>query len=404
VTGRVLFYVQHLLGIGHLRRALRLVEGLADDGFRVTLVSGGEPLPGGAAATADIVQLPPIRTRGTDFRDLVDAAGRPVGDGLRAARRRMVLDAFATVAPDAVVIEAFPFGRRAFRFEIDPLIAAAQSRQPRALVVCSLRDIVVAPEDPRRRREIVARVRADFDAVLVHGDPAFIPLEASFPAASQIADRLVYTGYVGAAEAAPIDADRETVGVDRGEVLVSAGGGAVGGALLTTALETRRRGCLADRCWRFLAGPNLPPAEFAALAGRLPDRVVLERYRADFPDLLRRCSVSISQAGYNTVLDILAARAAAVVVPFAAGRESEQQLRAERLAARGVFEIVAENDLSAERLAEAIGRAVATRPAELSVDIGGARHTARLLAAMIRDRSAAVHDFATPPIEDMIDR
>ena len=218
--------------------------------------------------------------------------------------------------------------------------------------------------------------------MLVHGDSAFIPLETSFPAASQIADRLVYTGYVGAAP--PTGADRAKNSVGGGEVLVSAGGGAVGGALLATALEARRRGCLADLEWRLLAGPNLPQAEFAALAERLPAGVVLERYRTDFLALLRSCRVSISQAGYNTVLDILAARAAAVVVPFAAGRETEQQLRAERLAAKGVLEMVDERDLSPGRLAEAIERAIIAPPAALSVDTGGASRTARLLAAMIK--------------------
>ena len=45
VTGSVLFYVQHLLGIGHLRRAYHLIDGMAREGLAVTLVSGGEPLP-----------------------------------------------------------------------------------------------------------------------------------------------------------------------------------------------------------------------------------------------------------------------------------------------------------------------------------------------------------------------
>ena len=54
----------------------------------------------------------------------------------------------------------------------------------------------VADVDHLGRREIVDRVRQDFDAVLVHGDPAFIPLDASFPEAAEIADRLIYTGYV----------------------------------------------------------------------------------------------------------------------------------------------------------------------------------------------------------------
>src|SRR5207302_676607 len=79
----------------------------------------------------------------------------------------------------------------------------------------------------------------------------------------------------------------------------------------------------------------LPEPEFAALAAALPEGVVLERYRPDFPQILRRCRVSVGQAGYNTVLDILAARAAAVVVPFASGHETGQRLRGERLAAGG---------------------------------------------------------------------
>jgi predicted glycosyltransferase len=310
------------------------------------------------------------------------------------------LAAFADEQPDALLIEAFPFGRRAFRFELDGLIEAARARRPRPIVLCSLRDIVVLPNDPRRPREIVDRVRNDFDFVLVHGDPAFIPLEDSFPLAAEISDKLIYTGYIAEAhEAGEAAASDETAGTD--EVVVSVGGGAVGGALLRTAVETRRQGCLAKLRWRLLAGPNLPEPEFAALATVLPEGVVLERYRPDFPQILRRCRVSVSQAGYNTVLDILAARAAAVVVPFASGRETEQSLRAERLAARGVLELLPEDQLSAKRLASAIDRAMFARPATFAIDTGGARRSAELIAAMIRspDREFGVaRDYRYDPL------
>jgi predicted glycosyltransferase len=390
MTGAVLFYVQHLLGIGHLRRALHLVEALSREGVGVTLVSGGDKLPELAGAVAQhVVQLAPIRARDASFKDLVDGDGRPIDDALRTVRREALLDAFGAARPDAVVIEAFPFGRRAFRFELDPLIAAARSRRPRAIVLCSLRDIVIAPENAQRLGEVVARVRADFDTVFVHGDPTLIPLEASFASASEIADRLVYTGYVTGSDKLASAGD----GSGAGEVLVSAGGGAMGGPLLAAALEARRCGCLADLVWRLLAGPNLPAAQFAALSASLPDGVVLERYRADFPQMLRRCRVSVSQAGYNTVLDILAARANAVLVPFADLRETEQTLRAERLAARGVVEIVPPNALSSERLAEAIERAVRGRPAPLAVDTTGARHSAQLIAGMIGNVTAAAPLF-----------
>lgn len=418
-TGSVLFYVQHLLGIGHLRRALHLVAAMAREGLRVTLVSGGAPLPELAGAAADrIVQLAPIRALDARFKDLVDAGGRAVDDALRAARCEALLAAFAAARPDAVIVEAFPFGRRAFRFELEPLLAAARARRPRPLVLCSLRDIVVAPEDARRRHGIVDRVRADFDLVLVHGDRALIPLEASFAEAGEIADRLVYTGYVGAPDRPQAGGAAGLAGA--GEVLVSAGGGAVGGALLATALETRGQGCLADRTWRLLAGPNLPPAEFAALAQRLTPGVVLEHYRPDFPQMLGHCRVSVSQAGYNTVLDIIAAGAAAVVVPFASERETEQTLRAERLAARGIVEMVGPAELSPDRLAQAIGRATdraaigrATDaaagggPAPLSVDTGGARRTALLIAGLIRSHArggGAADDLVTPPNDYMVAR
>ena len=382
MSGSVLFYVQHLLGIGHVQRAFRLADAVAREGIAVTLVSGGEPPPGPICVqSARIVQLAPIRARDASFKELVGPDGRPIDEKLREARRGALLAAFEAARPDAVVIEAFPFGRRAFRFELEPLIEAARLRRPRPRVLCSVRDIVVMPDDPKRRREIIDRVRTDFDFVLVHGDPDFIPLEASFSAASEIADRLIYTGYIS--ETDPIGGGEETAGVD--EVLVSVGGGAVGTTLLSTALEARRHGCLAGLTWRLLAGPNLPQQAFGTLAGALPDGVVLERYRLEFPQMLRRCRVSVSQAGYNTMLDILAARAPAVVVPFASERETEQHLRAERLATLGVLELVPETDLTPVRLARAIERAIARGPGAISVDTGGAHRSARLIANLIRD-------------------
>jgi predicted glycosyltransferase len=194
---RVLFHVQYLLGIGHLQRSLRIAEALVDAGVAVTLVQGGPPVPEVARACGiDIVQLPPIRARDATFA-LIDESGAPVDDALRAARRVSLLEAFAAARPDAVVVEGFPFARRAFRFELDPLIAA--SGRAGTPVICSVRDIPTVRTDPARLAEIVARVRNEFAAVLVHGDPAFIPFDAAFPAAAEIADRLHYTGYVTAA-------------------------------------------------------------------------------------------------------------------------------------------------------------------------------------------------------------
>jgi predicted glycosyltransferase len=378
MTGSVLLYVQHLLGIGHLQRARHIAAALSAEGLAVSLVSGGErPAWLAAPPGVAIFDLAPVKARDAGFRDLLGPDGAPLDDALRAQRRDALLEIFAATRPDALLIEAFPFGRRAFRFELDPLVAAARSRAPRPLVLSSIRDILVAPQDEERRREIVRRVNEEFDAVLVHADPGLVTLERSFPPAREIASRLVYTGYVAAS-----DAPRE-IADGRAEVLVSAGGGAEGERLLEAALSARRGGCLADHGWRLIAGPNLPAAAFARLARDLPPRVRLERSRADFAAMLRHCRLSISQAGYNTVLEILAARAPAVLVPFAAMRETEQLLRAEILAARGAAETVAPDLLSPEALGRAIARALSRPPPDLAVDMGGAARSARLIARLI---------------------
>jgi predicted glycosyltransferase len=379
---RVLFYVQHLLGIGHLQRARRIAEALIEADLAVTMIEGGPAAAGILFPPGvDIVRLPPIRARDASFA-LVDAAGEPVSDALRAARRERLIAAFAAARPDAVAIEGFPFARRAFRFELDPLLAAA--RAAGVPVACSVRDIPTVRADPKRLDEIVARIHDDFAVVLVHGDRSFIPFDAAFPAASQIAGRLHYTGYV--ADEADIAAGLSPApgpASPNGEILVSVGGGAAGRVLLDAALAARRHGCQAERPWRVLAGTSVADEELASLRRAAPDGVAIERFRRDFPALLQSCHVSVSQAGYNTVLDILAARARAVLVPFAAERETEQTIRAEHVAARGAAVLLREAELTPQTLAGAIERAAAMEPAAIDLDTAGARRSAALIAGLV---------------------
>jgi predicted glycosyltransferase len=166
--------------------------------------------------------------------------------------------------------------------------------------------------------------------------------------------------------------------VGRGEVLVSAGGGAVGRRLLETAIRARPLTRLRGLTWRVLAGINAD--YFDELRFLAEGSVILERSRNDFTALLRNCELSISQAGYNTVMETLQARARAVVVPFSQGSETEQGSRARLLAERGLIEAVDEETLSPEHLAAAVERAAARpRPAAPGVDLDGARRTAELI-------------------------
>jgi predicted glycosyltransferase len=368
---RVFFYVQHLLGVGHTVRAARLTRAMQRHGMDVTYVSGGFDALEADLGGAQILRLPPVRAADASFKTLLGADGRPVDDRWQAARLTALLDAFRAVQPDLVLIEMFPFGRWPFRFELLPLLDAAKGR---ARIACSVRDVLVTKREPSRHAAIVDIVLRSFDAVLVHGDPGFIRFDETFPAAAAIASKIVYTGYV-----AP-EAPKTLAGP--AEVLVSTGGGSTGGALMRIALAARPLSTLATAPWRFLAGPNLPVEDLAALT---PQRgVTVEPVRPDFPALLAGAAVSVSQAGYNTVMDILVTRARSVLVPFAAHGETEQAFRARRLADRGWVHLVEEDRLNPESLAQAIDRAAAAgRPEGADIDLDGARRSAELLAALL---------------------
>ena len=127
---RVFFYVQHLLGIGHLKRAAAIARALRAAGFEVTLASGGAPVEG-----IEVLQLPPVSS--PDFKQLIDGNGKPVDEAWKARRTAALLDAFHRARSDILVIELFPFGRRQMRFELLALLEAAHQRNPRPLWLCS---------------------------------------------------------------------------------------------------------------------------------------------------------------------------------------------------------------------------------------------------------------------------
>ncbi len=218
----------------------------------------------------------------------------------------------------------------------------------------------------------------------MHGDPGVIAFDRSFSRADRIAGRIEYTGYV-VDEAQPAEGNAGS-----GEVIVSAGGGAVGAGLLAAAIRTKPLTALKDRNWRILAGDNLPEGEFRILAGLAAGApgVVLERSRPDFTTLLANCALSVSQAGYNTLMEIIRAGARAVVVPFAGGHETEQSLRARCFAERGLLEVVEEHVLAPETLAAAIDRA-AQRPrgSPLAINLDGARRSAALIAQLAMEKT-----------------
>jgi predicted glycosyltransferase len=84
------------------------------------------------------------------------------------------------------------------------------------------------------------------------------------------------------------------------------------------------------------------------------------------------------------VCDVLRAGCRSLLVPFAAGGETEQSVRAQRLAAMGLAAVLPEAAVSSDQLLSRV-QALLAQPAPHThrLDLNGARRTAELLVARL---------------------
>ncbi len=380
----LMFWCQHSLGLGHLARAMRLAEGLTTQ-FDVVLLNGGR-FPAGTHVPAGIrvVNLPPLG-HGDNF-ELISHDPAVGVETARGSRRDLLLATFADVAPRVVLIEMYPFGRRKFEPELLPLLAAVAALGPdRPRVVCSLRDILVSERRDQAAYDerVCQRANASFDTILVHADPAFARLEDSFRPVTPLRVPVVYTGFVAPPTPRLLGPVKPVL-----RLLVSSGGGMVGEPLVRAAVRIHRE--VAPRTGlrtTVVAGPFLPEPVWAWLQDEAASSDQLDAVRRvdDLCHEMRRSAVSLSQCGYNSMMDLLRARVAAVVVPFAGGGEDEQRRRAEALAELGVVRSLPATELDGDRLVEEIVAAAGAAPAAVKFDLEGQARTARIVAGLLAE-------------------
>lgn len=360
-------------------RSLRICEGLQEAGAHITLLTGGMPVEGVPPEGVHHVQLDPIAVRDGDFSVIVDSQDQEIDDSFKAQRCSQLLKIYKDEEPDLVVLEAFPFGRRQLRFELLPLLDTIAQSDPKPLVVSSIRDVLQRSNKPGRDDYVLDLIRRHFDAVLVHGDPEFSTLADSFPRANEFDEKIVYSGLVCAK---PGEATAESF-----DVVVSAGGGAVGTELVRAAIDAAK--LLPDALtWCLITGPNSPIInELESLKVTSPN-IQFEIFRSDFPNLLKSASMSVSQSGYNTVSDILQAKCRCLLIPYSSSGETEQLDRARRLEALGIARVLHNEELSGEAMALSISEGLkSARPnADFALKTDGANQSARILLELIAEK------------------
>jgi predicted glycosyltransferase len=375
---KVMIVVTHLLGTGHLTRALTLGRAFAAAGDHVVLVSGGVAVGHLDFDGIELVQLPPLKSDGIDFGRVLQANGVEAGVVYLETRKQALLNAFADARPDLLITELFPFGRRILRAEFTALLQAAQAAD--VPVLSSIRDILAPPSKPSKAALAEELVATYYSGILVHSVEEITPLELSWPVSDSLRKRLFYTGFVAPAAPQP-----HPGGLGSGEVLVSAGGGSVGDGLFETALAAAAMD--AGRKWRLLVGGSASRA--AVLRAKAPPNCTVDAARPDFRQMLRRATASVSMCGYNTALDALQTGVRAVFVPFDAGDEVEQGLRADALAVQPGIAVLRAAELSPQTLLHALQNIQAAAPrAPLREGVAGAAETVRIAHQIVETRHA----------------
>jgi predicted glycosyltransferase len=398
----IVYYSQHVLGVGHFFRSLEIAKALAP--HRVDLINGGEQVPVALPDHVQYVPLPPL-SMDVDFQRLQsrrwietdrDAAGLIAS--IMEQRRRRLMEHMHAARPDVFLVELFPFGRKRFSFELLPVLEALRAGKfGNGKAVCSVRDILVEKSDQARfEQRVLDHLNALFDLVLVHADPTLVRIEDTFSRVADIVPELKYTGYVTpAVDPALGPSLRNELGLTTSDKLIvaSVGGGAVGQELLRAALQASK--ILQESLPHYLqifTGPfmeeNVVQDLHSLAQANGPARV--ERFTDRFGAWLSAADLSVSMAGYNTTMNLLAARTRAMVLPFAQNRE--QAMRALRLEQRGLLTVLRPEDLEPNIFSTAMYRAL-TRPraanicsneTELTeIDLHGAKATAELIEAFV---------------------
>lgn len=366
----LLLYCQHSLGLGHFVRSLALAEAFAEH-FSVIFFNGG-PVPQGIELPRGIhfEHLPPLR-----LQEDGSITGEDDADLLLAKRRDKMLTVASQSRPAVLVVELYPFGRKKFAVEIEPLIECVRAKGGQ--VTCSVRDVLVTARADQARHDerAVQTLNARFDRVLVHTDRALFALEDSFRPETPLAIPVDYTGYV-------VREDTCATGqCPDGPTLVAAGGGVVGHAIYQAAIAAQPL-LAQSKGWdmTLVAGPLFPEEDWRDLQLQAAGVTGLTLVRAvpSMAPLLAASGRFVGQCGYNSALEVCQAELPALFVPFARGQESEQTFRAAKLQELGLAQWMLESALNGPALVQ---RLVDLDPpsgaARIAMD--GARTSARLL-------------------------
>ena len=386
--GKIAFYSHDTLGLGHLRRCLKMAVAITDRlGTQDGLILTGSPWSDMLKPPAgfQFVSMPPVIKTGPSEYQARDPAFS-LDDVI--ARRRSVIDReLLRFKPQLLVVDNVPCGLGG---EILPTLVAL--RQLGTRIVLSLRDVLDEEEAIRKEWQAAGAGPALlelYDEIWLFGDQASATYKM-IPA--ELQDRTVICGLLGERDMHPPVRLVEP-GIPRLEppstalrILVTGGGGGDAGVLVETYIAALRA-FRPNAQSRIVLGPEFPRERVPIGTDLAAFGVTLVNFEMDMRRAIREADVVISMAGYNTICEILAAGRRMVLVPRVWPRR-EQWIRARSLASSGQAEVIHPNALTPASLWGAVERTL-RRPAPDPLPQDGGHRVSQRVAALLSTLRAA---------------
>ncbi len=317
MTKRIALYWHNGRSLGHTIRSATLGQGLLErmPGSAVMGITGAskgiELLPPGM----DVLKLPSYLA----FDHPQGAVSAPIlpvtRDELAGMRSNLIATFLRDFRPDALIVDYYPQGN-----DGELVQAIAQTTETRK--VLGLRGILGTPEQTNRQFFspcMADFIRANYTAIHVYVDERVFRLEEYYDVPSALVEMLRYTGYVTRLAATSREEARKQLNLDtQARVVVASFGGGQGTEVLwravLSALETIASSF--DAAY-FAAGPYLEADAYE----RLQNVVALHpnwhwaRLLDRLPVWMQASDLFVGSGGYNSLSEVLATGANALIIP-----------------------------------------------------------------------------------------
>ncbi len=348
---RILIYSHDSFGLGHLRRCRAIANALVQHDPKVSvLILSGSPIIGNFEFRdrVDFVRLPGVvKLKNGEYVPLKLPMDIEETVALRAA---IILHTAEAFDPDVFIVDKEPHGLRGEVLETLHMLKARGT-----FLVLGLRDIL---DDPHllgpewRNKNVLPTLDNVYDELWVYGLPQICNPLDGLNVPQSVHRKTVYTGYLrrNLRERASTAADFPYL--DRPYIMVTAGGGGDGDAMLDWVLRAYENDPDLPVPGFFVFGPFLDAdlqASFNARIAKLPnvDSIIFDTQPES---LIDNATAIVAMGGYNTFCEILSFNKRALIVPRTQPR-LEQFIRASRSQEFGLVKMLihdAINDLEDE--------------------------------------------------------